>query len=251
MPGRASKLMEGQKRDPDERGGQGVFLTALYDVYDEWADRFPLACRKGCSSCCTSSVSMTSLEGGYILDFLRQENRVEELPRLLAETGPPQSRPASTTNEFAAACLAGRDTGEDAAGWDFAPCMFLADGACTIYPARPFGCRSFGSLVPCGAGTAAEMAPIHLAVNTVFTQVVEGADSFGGFWGNMMDILECLAAGSSAAREKHLLPARPVPGFLLGGREAKLVGGLLAQLRQACTSRGIGSDLIDNCMLME
>ena len=222
--------MEARGADRGETERRKAFLAALYAVYGEWAERFPLACRKGCSACCTSSVTMTSLEGVVIFDFLRKAGREEQFLTLLARTGPPQSRPD---------------------GWDFSPCIFLANDACTIYDARPFGCRSFGSLIPCGAGAAAETAPIHLAVNTVFTQVIEGAGSNGGFWGPMTDILQSLAACRGGEQGMSLLAARPVPGFLLAGQEVKVVQHLLEQLRATCEAQGIGSDLIDNCMLME
>jgi Fe-S-cluster containining protein len=245
-------MMEARETGRLETERRKAFLDALSGVYEEWAARFPLACRKGCSACCTSSVTMTSLEGSLILDLLRKEGRKGQLLPLLARTGPPASRPAMTTNEFAAACLRHCDVSGDApGGWDFSPCIFLEDDACTIYEARPFGCRSFGSFVPCGAGAAAETAPIHLAVNTVFTQIIEGAGSNGGFWGIMTDILRSLVPGSGGEREIHLRAARPVPGFLLAGRERKVVRPLLEQLRATCTARGIGTDLIDNCMLME
>jgi Fe-S-cluster containining protein len=245
--------MEARGADRGETERRKAFLAALYAVYGEWAERFPLACRKGCSACCTSSVTMTSLEGVVIFDFLRKAGREEQFLTLLARTDPPQSRPAMTTNEFAAACLGRCDVSDDDApdGWDFSPCIFLANDACTIYDARPFGCRSFGSLIPCGAGAAAETAPIHLAVNTVFTQVIEGAGSNGGFWGPMTDILQSLAACRGGEQGMSLLAARPVPGFLLAGQEVKVVQHLLEQLRATCEAQGIGSDLIDNCMLME
>jgi Fe-S-cluster containining protein len=230
--------METRVTGEDETERRKAFLAALYSVYEEWLKRFPLVCRKGCSACCTSSVTMTSLEGTVILDFLRKAGREEQFLALLPRTGSAQSWPAMTANEFASACLNRCDVSGDAPdGWNFSPCIFLADDACIIYDARPFGCRSFGSLVPCGAGTAAETAPIHLAVNTVLTQVIEQAGSNGGFWGPMADILRSLATCRGGEREMHLLAARPVPGFLLAGGEVAVVQD--------------GSDLIDNCMLME
>lgn len=240
----------GSVRDDTER--RKAFLAVLYGVYEEWVKRFSLACRKGCSACCTSSVTLTSLEGTVILDFLKKKGWVAQLLELLGRTDPAQNRPVMTMNEFAAACLGRCDiSGAAPDGWDFNPCIFLADDVCTIYEARPFGCRSFGSFVPCGTGTAAETAPIHLTVNTVFTQVIEQTDSNGGFWGPMTDILQRLAANDEGERGMHLLAARPVPGFLLAAHEVEVVQYLLEQLRATCAAQGIGSDLIDNCILME
>ena len=46
----------------------------------------------------------------------------------------------------------------------------------------------------------------------------------------------------------HLLPARPVPGFLLEPHEAQVVKVLLQQLSGQFSEKGIFGDLIDNFM---
>lgn len=225
-------------------------LRVIYNVYSRWTDRFPLACKKGCGVCCTRSVTMTSLEGEAILDFARSRGREKwlygELVRTTTGTGGPQI----TTNQFAEACLAGQEVdGEVLGSWDFSPCIFLEDNLCSIYEARPFGCRSFGSLVKCTVDTAAEVAPIHLAVNTVFTQIIEHIESDGGTWGTMSDMLHCRAGiNIRATRRTHLLKARPLPGFLLDDREVDVVNHLLQKLYQESGGNRTFGDLIDNFM---
>lgn len=225
-------------------------LDAVYVVYSSWAGRFPLACKKGCAACCTGSVTMTSLEGEVILDFVERNGRQKWLQEKLTQVVPRQSKAAITTNQFAEACLAGQEIdGKGFGSWDFRPCIFLEDNLCAIYDARPFSCRSFASFVECTADTAAEIAPIHLAVNTVFTQIIEHIASDGGTWGTMGEMLHCLARfNSRATRRTHLLKARPLPGFLLEDRELDVVNHLLRQLYEESGGNRTFGDLIDNVM---
>jgi len=224
-------------------------LHAVYSEYSTWVSRFPLACQKGCAACCTQSVTMSSLEGELILDFVSAQGREKWLLDKLARTIPGKSGSIITTNQFAEACLKHQAVDSDVLGcWDFAPCVFLEDAACSIYEARPFGCRSFGSLVRCTAGRAAEMAPVHLTVNTVFTQIVEHLSSDNGCWSTMIDILHSLAYKEDMMKKPHVLKARPVPGFLLEPREMKVVRQLLRKLRERFSDMGGTGDLIDNLL---
>ena len=142
-------------------------LSSIYRVYSRWVERFPLACQKGCAACCTQSVTMTSLEGKIILDFLIEDGRDSWLAEMLSQSATGNNGPALTTNQYAKACLEHQDVIEDTEGeWNFAPCVFLKENVCSIYEARPFGCRSFGSLVMCSEKGGAEIVPIHLTVNT-------------------------------------------------------------------------------------
>ncbi len=224
-------------------------LHAVYSEYSAWVSRFPLVCQKGCAACCTQSVTMSSLEGELILDFVSAQGREKWLLDKLARTIPGKSRSIITTNQFAEACLKHQAVDSDALGcWDFTPCVFLEDAACSIYEARPFDCRSFGSLVRCTAGRAAEMAPVHLTVNTVFTQIVEHLSSDNGCWSTMIDILHSLAYKGDMIKKPHVLKARPVPGFLLEPREMKVVRQLLRKLRERFSDMGGTGDLIDNLL---
>ena len=58
---------------PKEMDHKKELLHTVYEVYSSWVDRFPLECQKGCASCCTQSVTMTSLEGGEILAFIKRK----------------------------------------------------------------------------------------------------------------------------------------------------------------------------------
>jgi Fe-S-cluster containining protein len=222
-------------------------LHAIYGVYLSWAERFPFACQKGCAACCTQSVTMTSLEGEVILDFINAEGRKEWLLAKLTQTTPGKSKANITTNQFAAACINHREIDEDAlGGWDFTPCVFLEDNNCSIYAVRPFGCRSFGSLEKCEAGRAAEMPPIYLTVNTVLTQIIEHVSSSDGCWSTMADILQSLVNCETRVGKINLLQAQPMPGFLLEPHEMQVVKVLLQELCGQFSGKTIFGDLIDN-----
>jgi Fe-S-cluster containining protein len=224
-------------------------LTCIYTVYSRWVERFPLACRKGCAACCTQSVTLTSLEGELILDFIREEDRKDWLAEQLAQRSAGIRGELVTTNQYARACLEHQEVAGDAPlGWNFTPCIFLSGDICSIYEVRPFGCRSFISLVQCSGSSGAEIAPVHLAVNTVFTQINEHLCSDGGYWSNMADILENLIAVDPSGSAENLQPAQPVPGFLLEPREIKLVHDLLMQLYEQAEEKQTFGDLIDNFM---
>ena len=224
-------------------------LTSIYRVYSRWVEGFSLACQKGCAACCTQSVTMTSLEGEIILDFLRERDRDNSLAETLAQSASGNNRAVLTTNDYAKACLEHQDIADDILGeWNFAPCVFLRKDVCSIYEARPFGCRSFGSLVRCSDKSGAEIVPIHVTVNTVFTQIVEHVCSGDGYWGNMTDVLGGLLENKTPDSAGRLLPAHPIPGFLLEPYEVKLIYVLLKQLCGQSEDEQTFSDLIDNFM---
>lgn len=222
-------------------------LYAVYSVYSDWVQRLPLACRKGCAACCTGSVTISSLEGENILEFIKNRGRDQWLSAKLAQASPGNNRTLLTANQFAEACLRQQEIVAESFGcWDFTPCIFLEDDICAIYEVRPFGCRSFGSLVQCRKDTAAEMAPIHLTVNTVFTQIVEHISSDGGHWGIMTDILHSLVKSQNLVHSSHTPNARPIPGLLLESHEAQEVHLLVRKLGEYSSDMEQLADMIDN-----
>jgi Fe-S-cluster containining protein len=190
-------------------------LSAIYALYETWARAYVFACRKGCATCCTQSVTVTTLEGELIHEYLTRR-RPDLLPRLATLPADSPS-PGATTNQFAAACLRGEDIAETPGCWDLTPCVFLQEGSCTIYPVRSFMCRSFGSRIRCDEQGEAEVEPLFLTLNTIIMQCIEHLDQ-GRPWGNLNTILRRIAAGNKEKEERdHAagLVAQPIPGFLL------------------------------------
>jgi len=202
---------------------QHLLLATLHDAFADWANTFAFACHKGCATCCTRSVTMTSLEGDGIMAFLAETDRRSELTA-------PAFQPAATrmkqctTNAFVAAHLKG-ETVDEAESWDLRPCPFLINESCSIYPVRPFGCRLFASLDPCAASGVADMPPGYLAGATALLQYIEHLDN-GGRWGTMVELLAELNAGHDGYGE----PTAPIPGFLIAPDELALVEPLLQVL---------------------
>lgn len=212
------------------RPTQRLLLATLHDAFAQWGSTFAFACRKGCATCCTRSVTMTSLEGEEIMTFLAENGRLSVLSA--PEFQSPVRRTGQyTTNTFVAAHLRGESV-EEAENWDLRPCPFLKEENCSIYPVRPFGCRLFASQDPCGASGAAEMPPGYLAGATVLLQYIEHLDN-GGYWSTMVDLLAGLHTGQVTGYGE---PTAPIPGFLIAPDERGLVEPLLHSLlgRQIC-----------------
>ncbi|MDH3359738.1 MAG: hypothetical protein OEL55_02615 [Desulfobulbaceae bacterium] len=193
-----------------------------------------LACGKGCCSCCTQSVTITGLEGQQIIAFLEKEARLGELDTILTARHSGSHQPPLTTNEFAKYCLQGIAPEEPISeDWDFSPCPFLRDKSCTIYPVRPFGCRAFISTIPCHETGCAEIEPIALTLNTIFTQLVEHVAQ-GHSWGKMLDILRRYRFAGNTPKKNGQNPplrdAKAIPGLIVCEGEQKAVKAALGPL---------------------
>lgn len=92
-----------------------VKLVRLHSFADEVATFVAphAACRRGCDSCCRMDVSITSLEAERLAAVSGRRTRR------------PPPAPSRAPTRFAGV-----------------PCPFLKHGACSVYEARPFACRS-------------------------------------------------------------------------------------------------------------
>ncbi len=206
-------------------------ISKIYQVFAGESAGLAFACGPGCASCCTRNVTLTTGEGQLVLDFLRDTGRT--LPELPSDLVP--LRPTLTTNGLAECYLAGREApAESESPWLFEPCFFLEEGRCSVYPVRPFACRSFVSTVNCGESGLAE-APDWLVTLTIVTnQLLESLDR-GGCWGNLADILPFLdgGAGADSRLAARLLPNLPLPGLLVAPAEVRMVKNYLTNLGKA------------------
>ena len=217
-----------------------IYLTII-DHFKNWAAGVDYACVKGCSPCCTQNVTITALEGERILNFVLTHGMERWLAKKLQE---PQraDRPRLTTNEFAQACLTGREA-DDGENGTIAPCPFLEDDACRIYPVRPFACRCFISTIRCSALQPARIAAHYLTAATAMMQLIEHLGQ-KEYWGIMTDVLLALCDISvyrpiaeqldDPARimqgRLRTLTARPLPGFLFSEEEEERLGPLLRSI---------------------
>jgi Fe-S-cluster containining protein len=217
-------------------------LNNIYTSFDNWCaeSQTQPACCKGCSTCCSQNVTITALEGENILRYIISEGMVDEFATALMQVGD-ISRPKYSTNDFAKACLDGRDVDPEITT-NKESCPFLKDNICTIYPVRPFSCRLFMSSVTCSPGTPAQVTDDHFEASTAVTQVIEHLGQ-KEYWGNMLDVLMAML-DISEYREiadklnqtliiqgrMRTLTAKPLPGFLLSEEEGPKVAQLLEKI---------------------
>ncbi|MEH0020509.1 MAG: hypothetical protein V6Z89_12690 [Desulfobacter sp.] len=166
-------------------------LTALervYRIFDAAVTPFPLACKENCPDCCTCNVVVTGLEAAWMFSRLDTEG-IERLRTKIDRSGTGKRyRPEFTTNGFARACMEGRNTGGEENDPAWGECPLLEDGRCTVYDARPFGCRSMISEAVCRNAGYAQMPPLALTISNVIQQYIEHMDA-GGISGNLTDML--------------------------------------------------------------
>lgn len=233
---------------------EAAYLTII-DEFDRWAEQYGRICAKGCRCCCTGNVTITALEGERILSFAVKNGMEQWLADRLRQ--PVQiGRPRMTTNEFAHACLNGRDA--DPGNCEILTiCPFLADDICLIYPVRPFSCRCFISTSRCSATQPAQVDECYLAASTAMLQLIEHLGQ-KEYWGLMTDVLLSLLdisayqgiatalADPARAMEGRLrtLTARPLPGFLFTEEEERRLEPLL----QIIFSSRIGSVRVEDVL---
>ncbi len=115
-----------------------ALLWQAFDSFDgnvpiQCEDEPPLACRRGCSTCCTLRVGATAPEVWLVARFLRAVT-----PRLAA-------RGIDLVGQLRAADARTRGLSEQDRVAARQPCPFIAQGACVIYPVRPLACRGHAS----------------------------------------------------------------------------------------------------------
>ncbi len=218
-------------------------LHTIYETFAGWNHKLPAACGPACSCCCTQNVTITALEGEEILRFVLAEDLSRWFAGVLAQGR--NHRPAQmTTNDFALACLEGRDTDPDLPHSP-SPCPFLLQNLCRIYPVRPFGCRLFASTQRCSPARPAVVSDYYFEAATAVSQLVEHLGQ-KEYWGNMLDVLPALLdirtfreiadhlpPTISIQARLRTLTARPLPGFLLSEEHGEQVASLLEAIFRA------------------
>lgn len=163
-------------------------LKKIYQLYEEAMNDTCVVCRQGCSDCCTCNVIVTSLEVRFLLQSLDSKGLADMTQRLKENFPRKRYIPKMTTNQFAAFCMSGQDIPEEENNPDWGKCPLLEADRCTLYPARPFGCRSMMSQVYCRETGFAQVPPLALTITNIFLQYIEHLDH-QGFSGNLSDML--------------------------------------------------------------
>ncbi len=167
-------------------------LDRVYQIYDDYSAALNLACRAKCAHCCTTNVTMTTLEAYKIMDDATATLRQKILAALKSADGIPRFKPLLTTNRMAELCAADAKIPTEDIADQWQDCSLLDDSLCTIYDLRPFGCRCFVSRQNCSELGYADIDDFTASVNTVFLQVIEHLDA-EGCSGNLLDVLHVMA----------------------------------------------------------
>jgi hypothetical protein len=215
-------------------------LDQIYNIYDKFAASLDLACKKKCDHCCTSGVTLTTLEGYNIMDRLTSDTDIDLIQKIHSASQIKRFRPQITTNRLAQLCAEGVEPPDEADNLDLQACPLLLDHQCPIYELRPYGCRCLVSRHNCGEKGYAEIDDFVLSVNTVFLQTIEHVDA-GGCSGNLVDVLQAMsveqnreAYGSSALHcsSNKLIPNQPLEVLMIPPEHRTRIEPILEKLRQ-------------------
>jgi hypothetical protein len=211
-------------------------LGKIYALYDQFFNSLPTACGKGCATCCTANVTMTTLEGLFMLDHWQAAGEASPVEILRKSAQNPGFQPTLTINQLAALCLEDKEIPDESADPGVGPCPLLRNDCCTLYAARPFGCRAMVSSTDCAHSGEADMPDFVLAANNLISQFIEALDQAGRF-GNLADILLLLAAPATALPQEHPLlekmaANRSIPVFMIPPEHRQRMQPLLQALQQ-------------------
>ena len=100
-------------------------LNRVFEIYDGFSSNLDLACKEKCAHCCTTNVTMTTLEGYKIVSDLIASGKADVIDNLKEIEEMPRFQPLLTTNRVAELCAAflchesgiGRETRENNAAY--------------------------------------------------------------------------------------------------------------------------------------
>jgi Fe-S-cluster containining protein len=168
-------------------------LDRIYAAYDRFCTAQDVACKKYCAHCCTSNVTLTTLEGYKIVDHLIASGRLDIIDGIKPMAAATRYQPQISTNRLAELYAAEARVPEEEVAAEWEECSLLAKNVCSIYDLRPFGCRCFISRKNCSETGFADIDEFTASVNTVFLQTIEHLDA-DGCSGNLIDVLQVMAS---------------------------------------------------------
>jgi hypothetical protein len=213
-------------------------LEKIYTVYASSMADMEIACAEKCAHCCTTDVTLTTLEAYHLWQGMDADGKDHFLRKIEMTRDVARFRPAITTNHLAEICAAGEEPPqEEKAGVD-TRCPILVDDLCEEYEQRPFHCRCMVSRQVCRELGNADMGDFTLALNSVFLQVIEHIDR-PGCTGNLLDLLplmqsagfsEGYESGNCMCSERHLVANRSLTVLMIPpehkDRLAPVIGAL-------------------------
>ncbi len=167
-------------------------LDRIYEIYDRFSAGLDVACEKTCAHCCTTNVTLTTLEGYQIVGHLAATGKLDTIGPLADLSALKRYHPQVSTNRLAELVAADAKVPPEAHAATADSCPLLQDALCAIYDRRPFGCRCFVSRRNCAETGFADIDDFTASVNTVFLQIIEHVDR-EGCSGNLIDVLQVLA----------------------------------------------------------
>ena len=167
-------------------------LAELYRIFDDFINTRTTACRRGCDSCCTCDVTLTTLEGLRLTQELEAAGDMDWVARLVRSSSGQRFRPQLTVNQMAALCAADAPLPAETRDSGTGRCPLLDENICPGYDARPFACRCMVSRAVCPPGGQADMDELVVTASNVFMQTIENLDA-SGCSGNLVDVLSVLA----------------------------------------------------------
>lgn len=215
-------------------------LNELCRLHAHFIGRFDLACAKGCALCCTTNVTITTMEGLRIVRYWVENQLPLPLPELTAASRQPRFQPVTTINQLAACCLQGEQPPEDEADPNVGPCPLLREEQCTIYEVRPFGCRAMVSRAHCVDENAARMPDPVLSANNLVLQYIEAID-IPGVTGNMVDLLllfndaafrNAYEKGRGVAPAQKMADNISIPAVMIDPAHRRYLEPLLMEIRK-------------------
>lgn len=207
-------------------------VDEIYRLYHKYTYKIPVSCCKFCADCCTGNVTLTRLEGAYLLHQLSDDRRVLLTESLEKHLEHPRYRPAHSTNGFVRLCREKEPPPEEENLPEWGQCPLLQDDACTIYAVRPFGCRSMMSRHSCRENGEAEIDDFTMTINTVFLQFIEHVD-VGGFFGNLTDVLLKLSMDPADDSDGLVTVAnQPIPALMVPPEHRNKIAPILNDFNQ-------------------
>ena len=190
-------------------------LEKLYAICGEYYAFDNLNCKGGCAACCTADVTLTTLEAQHVLDYVKTETNIElsSIITLHEKRYIPDISLNTLADKYAKK-EAYEEKEKERPG---APCFFLKDDLCSVYPARPMMCRIMLSQKNCHEYGVADMPPLAVTLSNILLQVVEHLDA-DGYTGNISDVISYvsrIAKGNHNTTPDQLVKNRKIPLLML------------------------------------